>query len=74
MPLYLQMPPSAVGELPPFSGDDATCPKCGQVGASTTYAIDQWMEVRLNERLRRECPRCRYRWNEAIVEPDQEGE
>lgn len=62
---------------PPFSGDDATCQKCGQVGASTSYiqhgrCLHDGSHVTLgwdrNERLHRECRRCGYEWDEATVE------
>ena len=68
-------------ELPPFSGDDPTCPKCGHVGAYTTYYArgrcihggglgDEIVSANqddLNERLHRVCRRCDYAWDEAIA-------
>lgn len=62
--------------LPPFSGDDVACPKCGNKGASTAW----WSYGRIDvervslgnpdlwpERLHRECRRCSYSWDEAVV-------
>ncbi|MEO3856197.1 hypothetical protein [Acrocarpospora sp. B8E8] len=62
--------------LPPFSGDDPTCPKCGNREASTAW----WRFGRIDgehvslaypdlwpERLHRECLRCSYGWDEAVV-------
>jgi hypothetical protein len=63
--------------LPPFSGDDPICPKCGHAGARVTYrahgdcvhhAPGLVRGFRYNERLHRECYRCDYAWDEAIVE------
>ncbi|MFD4740588.1 hypothetical protein ACFWNQ_24970 [Streptomyces virginiae] len=64
--------------LPPFSGDEPTCTKCGWTGASTEYLPfgdcvhspgDRGVTLgwTANERLHRECQRCRYQWDEAIV-------
>jgi hypothetical protein len=57
--------------LPPYSGEDALCPKCSNIGAYT-----EWLEAnRLGaseldpERLRRCCSRCDYTWNEALNPP-----
>lgn len=62
--------------LPPFSGDDATCIKCGNEGAATQYlphgrclhgptpTIVGWHP---NERLHRECLRCGHQWDEATI-------
>ena len=70
-----------VGEkmLPPYSGEDVTCPKCGHAGAHTTF-LDHGecqhsagpgrvviLGVEPNERLHRECDNCSYAWDEAIV-------
>jgi hypothetical protein len=63
------------GVLPPFSGDDPTCLKCGRKGASTKWLaygrcehisgfILGWEP---NERLHRECLRCDYAWDEMPV-------
>jgi predicted nucleic-acid-binding Zn-ribbon protein len=68
-----------VTELPPFSGDDPTCPKCKNNGAATRYlavgycnhASDLIIGVHANERLHRECNRCSYAWDEAIVEQEE---
>lgn len=64
--------------FPPFSGDDVRCSKCGNDGASTTYRshgrcihqVSHNVVIRigeLNERLCRECRRCGYRWDEAVM-------
>lgn len=64
--------------LPPFSGDDTTCTKCGHEHATTEYRAygecvhdhDRLAEAfgfEPNERLHRECRRCGYAWDEAIV-------
>lgn len=64
--------------LPPFSGDKPTCPKCGNIGArveyfSTSLQCSHPGEMRspyapLSERLHRECHRCDYAWDEATIE------
>lgn len=64
-----------VSGYPPFSGDDPTCPKCGNAGARTEYrpygtCAHNAGAVRgyeANERLHRECSRCDYAWDEATV-------
>lgn len=71
-------------DLPPFSGDDPTCPKCGNEGADTEYRpygdCVHEAEAGLilgshpNERLHRECSRCGYSWDEATVEQKQPAE
>jgi predicted nucleic-acid-binding Zn-ribbon protein len=61
--------------LPPFSGDDPTCPKCGNVGADTrflaygscSHEAGLILGNESNERLHRECRRCEYAWDEATV-------
>lgn len=68
--------------LPPFSGDDTTCTKCGHVGAATEYRAhgecihSTGPEISVgfdpNERLHRECRRCGYQWDEAINPPADE--
>jgi ribosomal protein S27AE len=67
-----------MANLPPFSGDRPTCPKCGNVGARTEYVSPSLRcshpgEVRspyalTTERLHRECGRCDYAWDEATIE------
>lgn len=68
--------------LPPFSGDEVACQKCQRTGAGTTYraegesrsggsftaAFDFPMSQRV-ERLQRNCLRCGFVWDEAIVQP-----
>jgi hypothetical protein len=64
--------------LPPFSGDDTTCPKCSQVGAFTRhraageYGSDEHATFGPSdrgERLERACTRCDYVWDEALNPP-----
>lgn len=66
--------------LPPYSGDDATCIKCSNVGARTTYRRfgepgygQVGVAANFPERLERECNRCDYRWNEALNPPAHNG-
>lgn len=64
--------------LPPFSGDNPTCPKCGNTRALTAFlpygqcvyggGQDLIIGFDPNERLHRECTRCGYAWDEATVE------
>lgn len=63
--------------LPPFSGDEATCVKCGQEGAATFYRAKGEPRPRTlafgggpPERLERQCLRCDYVWDEAIAQPE----
>jgi len=64
-----------VSNVPTFSGDEPTCPKCGHVGASTEYrgfgdCVHEGNVVLgfgENERLHRECRRCGYTWDEAVL-------
>lgn len=64
--------------LPPFSGDKPTCAKCGNDAAFTGHrAYGQClhdlsgtvMGFEPNERLHRQCTRCDYVWDEAVVTP-----
>lgn len=62
--------------LPPYSGDENRCVKCGNTGAFTIYQpAATVMAVRasgslrrgpLPERLERRCTRCDYWWDEAL--------
>lgn len=63
-----------MSNFPPFSGDDPRCPKCGNLGAYTTWrshgsylggGLIQGYDP--NERLCRACSRCDYHWDEAVV-------
>lgn len=63
--------------LPPFSGNNPTCPKCGNVGATTRYTNQfgqGWMQYDYpegprieGEHLVRECNRCGFAWPEAVI-------
>lgn len=72
----------AITALPPYSGNSATCIKCGNVGASTKYTERPVTRVeggvsttRTTECQRRECSNCGYPWNEATITPaPQEAE
>ncbi|MEU0671333.1 hypothetical protein ABZ330_00275 [Streptomyces sp. NPDC006172] len=61
--------------LPPFSGDDAKCPKCSNEGAFTEHKkagvprSDGYGGMRLPERLERRCGRCDFTWDEALNPP-----
>jgi ribosomal protein S27AE len=70
-------------ELPPYTGDHPTCPKCGHHGARTRHtpgiegAVPKERAVcesrfpsGLVERLCRECSRCGYHWDEALATND----
>ncbi|MEU6929009.1 hypothetical protein AB0A05_07575 [Streptomyces sp. NPDC046374] len=64
--------------LPPFSGDEAACVKCSNLGAFTVYRLavlrlvteefNGQLERRgpLPERLERRCQRCDFQWDEAL--------
>lgn len=58
--------------LPPFTGDQAVCTKCGHEGAHTNYEYEGLGRTgegtpatRYGERLDRSCRRCGYTWPEA---------
>jgi rubredoxin len=64
--------------LPPFSGDDTTCPKCSNADAFTRYrpagehGSDEaaiFGPSTRGERLERTCARCDYVWDEALNPP-----
>lgn len=59
--------------LPPFSGDEPRCTKCGNEGAFTEWKPAEKMggTVLREERLRRRCARCDFGWDEAIVNGDE---
>ncbi|MEU8279544.1 hypothetical protein ACFYOK_29490 [Microbispora bryophytorum] len=66
-------PANRGSSLPPYSGEDVTCPKCRNKGASTRFLpygrcshgsetiVIGWEP---NERLHRECTRCAHAWDE----------
>jgi len=63
--------------LPPFSGNEPTCAKCGWDEAGTDYieagscthphgaGVNVVVGFTPNPRLHRECTRCSYMWDEA---------
>ncbi|MFF5968184.1 hypothetical protein ACFY64_31575 [Streptomyces collinus] len=68
------------GILPPYSGTDAICPKCVYSEAFTWYrpaivrpnVVADWNGATtrrgpLPQRLERECGRCAFKWDEALV-------
>ncbi|MGA4989931.1 hypothetical protein [Nonomuraea bangladeshensis] len=56
-------------DLPPFSGDSPTCPKCGNVGAYTKHRSGRDpFASHPGEHLERSCTRCGYEWAEATVD------
>lgn len=61
--------------LPPFSGDEPRCVKCGNLGAFTEFEAAQTLggAVLADEKLLRRCTRCGYEWDEAIVQSDVEA-
>ncbi|MEU6709952.1 hypothetical protein ABZ897_00620 [Nonomuraea sp. NPDC046802] len=58
----------AASDLPPFSGDDPTCPNCGNVGAYTTHRLRGTSFKQGREHLERSCRRCNYEWAEATID------
>ncbi|MFM9656825.1 hypothetical protein [Streptomyces scabiei] len=75
---------TAPKSYPPFSGEEPTCAKCGREGeAFTQYrahgecihgpGLEDFVGYEANERLHRECARCGYEWDEAIVAPALEA-
>ncbi|WP_228994734.1 hypothetical protein [Streptomyces sp. DH8] len=71
--------PDQAAVLPPFTGDDAVCPKCSHFETFTRYRPAKSMIVEdfngeprrgpLPERLERECARCDFAWDEALLPP-----
>lgn len=66
-------------DYPPYSGDRPHCAKCGHKGAATEYRAygtcvhpDMIHGYERNERLHRECARCRYQWDEALARTGQD--
>lgn len=59
--------------MAPFN-PDATCPKCGHDKVGTLHqeplhqSCDPSCRDNLPERLQRRCERCRYDWNEAVID------
>jgi hypothetical protein len=65
--------------LPPFTGDDTHCAKCGNTHASTVYrgegerSLGDFFNPTRCERLDRVCQRCHFAWSEAIAELGDPG-
>ncbi|MFF0092758.1 hypothetical protein ACFYSF_22735 [Streptomyces canus] len=66
------------GVLPPYSAENAVCPKCQFAAAFTHYrpavppvVMSDWnggmRRGPLPQRLERECERCSFTWDEALV-------
>lgn len=65
-------------ELPPYSGEDVQCPKCGHVEATTRHReageprageiVFLARAALYPERLERECWSCNFTWDEATVQ------
>ncbi|GAA2411116.1 hypothetical protein GCM10010404_81290 [Nonomuraea africana] len=77
----MTQPPAGASTLPPYSGPDVDCPKCGASGATTEHrpARDAiflpWNPaVRVDgpqpERMFRRCSSCGYGWNEAPLDAE----
>jgi DNA-directed RNA polymerase subunit M/transcription elongation factor TFIIS len=47
-----------------------TCPKCGSEAIELRYF--RYADTR-EERLSCQCDRCRYRWNQPVIEEDEGG-
>jgi hypothetical protein len=63
-----------VSGLPPFSGYDGSCPKCGHADNVTVEYLPAG-DVGRNrppERLRRRCPGCTYEWFELCLDAKAE--
>jgi hypothetical protein len=70
--------------LPPYSGDETDCPKCGYIQADTRYraprpkSLWEWNDQTiprgpLPERLQRTCSRCDFTWDEALAPDPADG-
>lgn len=72
--------------LPPYSGREGCCPKCGEDGATTTFHDGpemkesprgtRWHCERFSlagEHLCRLCVNCGYNWPEATLNSAQQG-
>ncbi|QBZ73531.1 DNA binding protein [Streptomyces phage Mischief19] len=65
----------AVEVLPPYSGDQAQCIKCGEFGAMTEWQQvlppvlkgGQVVKPQRDEALKRTCHNCGYSWREACL-------
>lgn len=66
--------------LPPYTGDEPTCPKCSHTEAYTEYKPANEPRSRsagwgagMPERLERRCARCDFIWDEALNPPREPG-
>jgi|HubBroStandDraft_6_1064221.scaffolds.fasta_scaffold1926876_1 hypothetical protein len=65
--------------LPPFSGRNVLCPKCGNTVGATWHLICRWKgfpchRVRLHfEHMCRACSYCGYGWIEAIRDAGEDA-
>ncbi|MGW2220986.1 hypothetical protein ACWCSD_38880 [Nonomuraea sp. NPDC001684] len=75
----MPQPPADAAALPPFSGLEPTCAKCGWIGATLQYRPERgplvlpWnsavlVDVARPERLARHCTSCGYHWDEAPLD------
>ena len=68
--------------LPPYTGENGRCAKCGSTSARTRYQARLDPSARIQhelrnvpmhdpeqERLCRECERCHFHWDEAVAAP-----
>ncbi|MFD9903880.1 hypothetical protein [Streptomyces sp. NPDC059063] len=73
-----ELPANDGGILPPFSGEEVDCTKCGNAAAYTFYRPSARMLIDdrngatlrrgpLPERLERHCTRCGFEWDEALA-------
>lgn len=70
-------------QLPPYSGPEPRCTKCGVSGATSQHLMygvcvhgGLMLEVAgftPNERIHRECVNCNHMWDEGTIEFDRTG-
>ncbi|WP_043636960.1 hypothetical protein [Nonomuraea candida] len=75
----MEQPPDVADALPPFSGLEPVCAKCGWIGATLQYRPargplvlpwnpDVLVDVARPERLARHCTSCGFGWDEAPLD------
>ncbi|MEW1836912.1 hypothetical protein AB0392_02995 [Nonomuraea angiospora] len=75
----MAQPPADAAVLPPFSGLEPTCVKCGWIGATLQFRpargplVLPWnhnrvVDVARPERLARHCTSCGFHWDEAPLD------